>query len=129
MSDNALIICRIADADDVREVIYAFTASDEDRANGLAVRLAKANAPTVHTHWACNFGAASNEFIAALAATQIPGNAPADLNQTRVASAISNFEARTPDDDGNPWNLNKIHVRVGGNGNEGIAAAGLVRVE
>jgi len=129
MSNNALIIWPIADNADVGEVIYAFTGDEDDRLNGGTIKLAKANAPTVHTHWACNFGAASDEFLAALAVQTLPGNAPADVDSARTNRAIEKLEARTPAQDGDAFNVNKVIVRVGGNGNDGIEAAGFVRFE
>ena len=129
MSNNALIICTTADADDVREVIYAFTGNEHERTHGLTLKLAKANAPTVHTHWACNFGVASDEFLGALAVQTLPGNAPVDVDSARTNRAIEKLEARTPAQDGDAFNVNKVIVRVGGNGNDGIEAAGFVRFE
>ena len=129
MSDNALIICPVGDAEDVREVIYAFTNNAVDRAQGLTVRLARANQPGTNSHWCCNFGAASDAFLAALAAQTLPGNAPVDVDSARTQRAIGKLEARLHDDDDQPVNTSKIIVRTGGAGNAGIEAFGFVRFE
>ena len=129
MSNNALIICPVADAADVKEVIYAFTGNDADRTDGLTVKLARANQPGTHSHWACNFGAASDAFLAALAAQTLPGNAPVDVESARTQRAIEKLDARSHEDDAQPVNTTKVIVRTGPGSNAGIEALGFVRFE